>query len=286
MTLPKILVVLLLTPAVLLCIAAVAGSLRWAAGTEAIRQRLERGRLPISPAVVDFRELEGLPAPVERFFRTVLTDGMPMVSGVRISHGGSLNMGEAEERWRPFVSDQRVVAKGPGFDWNARVSLLPGVPVWVHDCFVDGEGILNGAIYGLFPVVEMRGGGPIAEGELIRFVAEAPWYPTVLLPSQGVRWEPKDDRSARLSLVEKGVRVSLTIFFDQEGRIGSVRSEGRGRTVGKEIVPTPWVGRFGEYRKVEGMVVPMDGEVAWVTPEGEKPYWRGRIREIRYEYAR
>jgi hypothetical protein len=33
------------------------------------------------------------------------------------------------------------------------------------------------------------------------------------------------------------------------------------------------------------MRVPLDGEVAWLLPEGPKPYWRGRIAEIDYEFA-
>ncbi len=34
------------------------------------------------------------------------------------------------------------------------------------------------------------------------------------------------------------------------------------------------------------MRVPLDGEVARMIPEGAKPYWRDRIDEIDYEFAR
>ena len=34
-----------------------------------------------------------------------------------------------------------------------------------------------------------------------------------------------------------------------------------------------------------GMRIPMTGEVAWLTPEGRKPYWRGTITSLRYEFA-
>ena len=34
------------------------------------------------------------------------------------------------------------------------------------------------------------------------------------------------------------------------------------------------------------MYVPLEGEVAWLPPEGAKPYWRGRITAISYEFAR
>jgi len=33
------------------------------------------------------------------------------------------------------------------------------------------------------------------------------------------------------------------------------------------------------------MHVPLDGEVAWLLPKGAKPYWRGRITKLSYEFA-
>ena len=34
------------------------------------------------------------------------------------------------------------------------------------------------------------------------------------------------------------------------------------------------------------MQVPVDGEVAWLLPQGPKPYWRGRITDIAFQFAR
>ncbi len=62
---------------------------------------------------------------------------------------------------------------------------MSGLPVRVHDAYVAGEGILHASLLGLFSLVDMRGGGDLAEGELMRFFAEAAWYPTALLPTQG-----------------------------------------------------------------------------------------------------
>jgi hypothetical protein len=33
------------------------------------------------------------------------------------------------------------------------------------------------------------------------------------------------------------------------------------------------------------MQVPMTGEVAWLLPEGDLPYWRGTITDLRYAFA-
>jgi hypothetical protein len=262
------------------------GAYRWNAATQELRARLDAARVPVRPQAVNFGELERLPAPVGRYFRLVLEEGQPMVAGVHVRHTGTFNMGETTDRWKPFTSDQVVVAQRAGFDWNGRVAMMPGVPVRVHDAYVAGEGVLHASLLGLFPVVDMRGTGDVAEGELMRFFAEAAWYPTRLLPSQGVRWQAFDERSAYATLEEGDNSITMLFTFNEEGLIDTVRAETRGRTVDGEVVPTPWQGRFWNYEERGGMLVPLDGEVAWLPPEGEKPYWRGRITEISHEFAR
>jgi hypothetical protein len=262
------------------------GAYRWNSETQDLRARLDAARVPVRPQTVDVRELEGLPAPVQRYFHAVLEDGQPMVAGVRVQHTGTFNMSQTKEQWKPFTSDQQVVTQRPGFDWNGRVAMLPGLPVRVHDSYAAGEGVLHASLLGLFTVADMRGTRAVAEGELMRFFAEAAWYPTALLPSQGVRWEAAGDHSAYATLEEGDHTITMLFTFDEEGLIDTVHAEARGRAVGGEVVPTPWQGHFWNYKQRGGMRVPLDGEVAWLPPEGELPYWRGHITEISYEFAR
>jgi len=185
------------------------GEVRWKSVTRELRDRLEAARLPIGPKVFDSGELESMPAPVQRYFRAVLEDGQPIVAAVSVEHTGTFNMGEAAEQWKPFTSNQRVITRRPGFDWDGRVAIMPGLPVRVHDAYVAGEGILHAAVLGLVPMVNLRGTGEVAQGELMRFFAEAAWYPTALLPSQGVRWDAVDDHSARATLKDGDITLTL-----------------------------------------------------------------------------
>jgi hypothetical protein len=163
--------------------------------------------------------------------------------------------------------------------------MMPELPVRVHDSYVAREGILNTFLLGLISLVNMRGEGDVAEGELMRFFAEAAWYPTALLTSQRVRWEPVDDSSAYATLSEGELSVTMLFTFDDQGFIETVGTEARGRAVGGEVIQTPWQDRFWNYDERGGMQVPLDGEVAWLLSEGKKPYWRGHITELDYELA-
>ncbi len=247
--------------------------------------KLEGTRLPIDPKKYDSKELNGLPAPAQRYFRTVLKDGMPMVSAVSVEHTGTFNMSETGEEWKPFTSTQRVITQRPGFAWEGRIKMMPGLTVRVHDAYIAGEGILHATLFGLVSLVNLRGTPEVAQGELMRFFAEAAWYPTALLPSQGVRWEAVNGTSAKAMLKDGEITLTMLFRFNGDGLIESVRAEARGRTVAGAVIPTPWEGRWRHYELRDGMRIPLEGEVAWMLPEGPKPYWRGRITRLRYEFA-
>ncbi len=258
---------------------------RWQSDTRKLHARMEAVGVPITPTSFDPGELEGLPAPVQRYFRTVLKEGQPLVTAVNVEHTGTFNMSESGEQWKPFRSTQRVTIKRPGFVWDARIRIAPGMTVYVHDAYVAGEGILTAKLFGLMSMVNLRGTPEVAQGELMRFFAEAAWYPTALLPSQGVKWEAVDETSSKATLKDGEMRLTMLFRFNESGLIESVRAEERGRTVAGAVIPTRWEGRWRKYEHRDGMRIPLEGEVAWILPEGPKPYWRGRIKRLRYEFA-
>jgi hypothetical protein len=269
------------------------GALRWSSATEALVAQLDATRQTLQPARYDAaRELDGLPPPVQRYFRATLKDGQPMLAALRLEHRGTFNLADAgPDRWQPFTSTQRVIARRPGFVWDGRVAMAPGLAVHVHDAYVGGEGVLHPAVMGLFSLTELRGRsaepGGVAHGELMRWLAEAAWFPTALLPSQGVRWHAVDADSADATLADGAVSVTLRFRFDaMGGDIVSVRSEARGRTVGTAVVATPWEGRWFEHAERDGLRVPLRGEVAWLAPEGERVYWRGEVTTFAPEWVR
>jgi hypothetical protein len=270
---------------ILVATAILYGEFRWKSGTRKLRDRLDATRVSINPKVFDDIELANLPAPVQRYFRAVLTNGQPLVAAVRVEHAGTFNMDAAADKWKPFTSTQRVITRRPGFDWDARVAIMPGIPVLVHDAYVAGEGTLQAAVFGLKTVARLHGTGAVAQGELMRFFAEAAWYPTALLPSQGVLWTAVDEHSARATLKDGDITLSLLFRFNAAGLIDTVLAESRAQMAGGKVTHAPWQCRVWNYALRDSMHVPLDAEAAWVMAEGTRPYWRGHINKLSYEFA-
>lgn len=257
------------------------GSLRWRIATQAQMAQLEAARMSVPSNHYDVRETDSLPAPVQRYFRAVLKDGQPIITAATFELAGTINMSATGEQWKPFTSTQRAVIHRPGFLWNGQVAILPGLAAHVHDSYIAGEGTLHAAMLGLFTVADVQGGGEIARGELMRYFAEMAWYPTALLPSQGVRWEAVDDHSANATLEDGLISLTLLFRFDDAGLITSVHADERGSGVGKDMVMLPWDCSVSNYQLRHGMMVPTRGGAA----KGGKPYFVGDLTSLVYEFS-
>jgi hypothetical protein len=267
----------------------------WNKSTQALVDRLDAAKLKQKGAPFRSSDIATLPMPVQRYLRLALKDGQPLITIARFSHAGTFNMSVAEPSWKPFTSNQTVVVDRTGFVWDAHIKMFPLINVNVHDAYISGEGILQASILGLFDVANMNGleaiakgemkrAEAMAQGELLRFLAETPLYPTSLLPHQGIVWEAIDEHSAKITLTEEKLQVSMTFRFNESGLIDTVWASARGRSSGKIVEYMPWQGRFWNYAERSGMLVPLEAEVEWLTPEGPKPYYRGKLTAISFEY--
>jgi len=219
---------------------------------------------------------------VVRYLEFALTPGQPMVRNTRIRQVGELAM--QADSWKPFTAVEDFSAAPPGFLWDARIRMAPGLAVYVRDGYCAGEGAMYGALSALVPVVNERGTPEMASGELLRYLAEAVFFPTALLPRDGISWKPIDENSARVTLIDVATTVSCDVDFGEDGEIVRM-SAMRGRIAGGTFELAPWVCHFGDYRRVDGMMIPMSGEVEWVLPAGPSPYWRGHIVDAQYDFA-
>jgi hypothetical protein len=242
--------------------------------------------LPPSSLCFSASELVGLPASVQRYFRAVLTEGQAIIAAATLEMTGTINLSTEALRWKPFTSRQRVATRRPGFLWDARVALFPGVPVHVEDSYMAGRGRLMAKVLGLFTVADSQGEGEIARGEFMRYLAESPWYPTALLPSQGVQWQAVDDSSARATLLDGPLSLTLLFRFDEAGLIASVHAASRGVGLGQDgvMVMLPWECTLSDYQLQHGMLVPMAGEAAWLQAEGRRVYFVGQLKTLRYRF--
>ncbi|MEZ5317677.1 MAG: DUF6544 family protein [Vicinamibacterales bacterium] len=260
------------------------------------RSRWQRTSAALSDALVDMPGPtaadagragmpDDLPAPVARWFQRAMPAGAPPLIGVELRQEGDFRTGAGEETWRPFTAWQRFRADVPGFIWAAEIRMAPMMPVFVRDSYVDGRGRMQASLLGLRTMVDESGKPELDAGALLRYLAEAVWFPPAWRPGRGVTWTGIDDRSARVTLTDRGTTVSGIVRFTDQGDVAEFFSPDRFREVSGAYVPTPWLVRCAAHAEFSGFRVPTECEVIWQLPEGPQPYWRGRVVDVRYDFG-
>ena len=93
----KVIVFALVVLAFVMTIAILYGAKSWQSDTKGLHTGMEAARVSITPKSYNSRELEGLPAPIQRYFRAVLKEGQPLIAVVSVGHTGTFNMSKTEE---------------------------------------------------------------------------------------------------------------------------------------------------------------------------------------------
>jgi hypothetical protein len=258
--------------------AALVGARQWARTTDDVSSRLNTAAAGVARPV-SFSELEGLPAPVQRYLRLALRDGQPRVSRVRLTQSGRLRTGVESAQWLDFEAVETIAPEARGFVWDARIRLAPFVHVAVRDAYLDGVGSGEVALQSAFTLSAQRGGHELDAGDLYRLLAEAPWAPTLLLPREGLTWARLDDRRALASLTQRGETATVEFRFNDAGEVAGIYAAERPRSYGTTYVPTPWEGHFSRYVTVDGIRLPTSGEVGWWIDGRWIPVWQGTVDE-------
>ncbi len=256
----------------------------WKHDTTSIIKHLQEERLESEQGVVDLSEVDSLPQPVRRYFRYALRDGQSLIREAKLYQFGGFRTTPEASEWSDMHAIQHFFPSQSGFVWNARINMIAWFKVNVRDVYRNGAAAMTGKLAGIFPVVDEADDPELNAAALQRYLAEAVWFPTAMLPSQGVEWQPIDASSASATIRDGDNSASLVFHFAETGEVTRIFAADRYRAVDGEYLATPWTCHLGEYVLQDSMHVPSSGTVEWHLPEGKFAYWRGEITHFEYQY--
>jgi hypothetical protein len=223
--------------------------------------------------------LAPLPPLVQRYLRMALPSGIPAVTRIILNLRGAMRLKEGSTRWHPFTATEQLGLNPPEFVWRAHMRLGPLISATVVDEYLDGIGAIDARAWGVIPLVHPAPDPRLDEGALLRYLAEAVWFPVALLPNEQLHWLPAGNRCAVAVLRDANTEARLTCHFNARGEITRVEAL-RPYLAASEFLSRGWSGNFSEWREFHGMRIPTQGHVFWQLDAGEWEYWRGTIESV------
>jgi hypothetical protein len=246
--------------------------------SDEVRGLLARADRRSSSAVRSF-ELERLPQPVRRWLIRSGVVGKPRTTTVRLKQRGEIRTSPTGA-WMPARAEQYFSVDPPAFVWSVDVTMRRVLPVIGRDRYGDGKGSMLIKAMSLLNVVDASGEA-IDQGSLLRYLAEIVWFPSAAL-SPHITWVPLDGSRAKAIMSYGGVTVSAVFSFDAQGRFSSLRAlrpMGSGRSAKLE----EWFVPVFEWRRVDGVEVPVRGDVVWRLSTGDFDCYRWEITDIEFD---
>lgn len=145
-----------------------------------------------------------------------------------------------------------------------------------RDMYYDGRGYLEVKLLSVIKIADAKG-KEIDQAALLRWLAETPWFPTALLPSEELKWEPIDNNSAKVILIDKNLTVEGVFNFNEQGQITQFKAKRY-----KDKTLENWTGYYSDYKKIEGMQIPFYVEVVWNLESGDFSYAKFKVDRIEY----
>lgn len=246
-----------------------------------LRDRLYYSRTVVRRSrIVAEEELRGLPEPVQRYMRYAQVVGKEKAQVARIRFKGEFRM-RVGGKWMGVETEQTSFLDDPVRVFYIKGRYLGIVPISGRDLYARGEGnMLIKLLH--FVTVENARGREMNQSGLVTFLNDMVMIPTAFL-DQRVTWTAVDDRSVRATLKESGMSVSAMIHFNGSGEIVNFVTEDRYHSDGGGLYSNvKWSTPFRNYREIEGVRVPTEGEGVWHFDAGEFCYAKFRLRDVRY----
>jgi len=232
-------------------------------------------------AVFSEADLQGLPAPLQRYLSYCGYLGKPKMDYMRASLT-DVDFIMSETRTIKIGYQQFNLVEKPVRFAFIRSSLF-GIPFEGLDSFINARGSMQGKLAKVVPLFNQQGTS-MDQACLVTWLAECLLVPNAAL-QDFVKWEVIDDRTAKAAITWEDINAEGVFSFAENGELLSFRTSDRVAVDmdGKETI-VDWSAYFSEYYLTGGILQPKIIQSVWHYESGDSIYFNQNLREVTISY--
>ena len=213
----------------------------------------------------------GLPPPVERFYKTVYADEIPVIESAVMKGQAHISpFGVKLPARFLFVHEA-----GRGYRHYFEATWF-GIPIMkVNERYVDGQSLFEPPVGDL--IVNDASTNQAAN---LAVWAEAAWFPSIWITDPRVRWEPVDENTALLYVPFEDKQENFVMRFNPETGLLDSMEAMRYRDSGPQAKKILWITRNVTAKKIEGTQLDTVGTATWL--DQGIPWATFTLEEVNY----
>lgn len=227
---------------------------------------------------IEEADINRLPGSVQKWLKFSQVLGKERIVKIKVDQKAEMRL-KKEQDWMPLTARQYFTTDEPGFIWLAKIKAAPLIHIVGKDKYVDGKGNMLIKIMSLITVADAKG-EEIDQGTLLRFLAEAMWFPTAALENY-ITWKEIDDYSAEATMTYGNVKASGIFTFSESGEIKNYTAQRYKESNGKYSLET-WSVDVSDYKDFSGIKVPTKGEIIWKLADGDFNWYNFEVLNVEY----
>jgi len=209
-----------------------------------------------------------LPAPVARYVKAVFGDQIPLVESAII-------IGKVDVVFNGITFPARFKIHhdaGKSYYHFIQMAWFGQVIATVNERYLKGVSIID--IPGSHIENDPKANAAANQG----MWAESGWLPSIWFTDERLRWEPVDDRTARLIVPNAAAQEVFTVHFDAQTGLMTSMDTLRYQDFASQS-RTPWTTRIFEWQELNGVKVPSLADVQWGN---DKPWATWHVENVLY----
>lgn len=207
----------------------------------------------------------GLPAPVERYYKAVYGDSIPVIKTAVITGSAKI---------KPFgiwLPARYVFVHNAGKDYRHYFeATFFGLPI-----LKVNEGIVDGKSFFESPMGTYIDDPNTNQGANLAVWAEAGWFPSIWVTDPRVRWEGVDENTALLFVPYGGETENFVVRFNPKTNLIDSMEAMRYREAGQGKSKILWITRNIGTKMFPGLNIVSEGSATWLDQGTPWAYFTG-----------